>query len=55
MRAEAILTCYRLAKYYARPPSEFLAMPLAEVEQHAWWTDYGLEISESKRPRQRDG
>jgi hypothetical protein len=52
---EVILTAYRLAKYYSRPPGEFLAMPLMELERHAWWTDYLIETAEAKRPRHSNG
>jgi hypothetical protein len=44
------LNCYRLAKFYSRPPGEFLAMPLDEVQQHMIWTDKLLAKAESQRP-----
>jgi hypothetical protein len=51
--SNAILNCYRLAKFYSRHPNEFLALPLDEVERHIQWTDRMLAASETVR--QRDG
>jgi hypothetical protein len=33
------LNCYRLAKFYAISPSEFLRMPISEVNRHMHWTN----------------
>jgi len=48
---DAILNCYRLARFYSRPPAEFLAMPLVEVNQHIEWTDKLLAVGEQQKPR----
>ena len=33
-----ILNCYRLAKYYSRPPDEFLNLPVSQIQRHLTWT-----------------
>jgi hypothetical protein len=38
-----------LAKFYSRPPGEFLAMTLDEVNQHMHWTDMLLATAEKQR------
>jgi len=40
-----------LARFYSRPPAEFLAMPLVEVNQHIEWTDKLLAVGEQQKPR----
>lgn len=40
-----ILDCYRLAKYYGRPPDEFLTLPLSQVNKHMKWTAKLIEIA----------
>jgi hypothetical protein len=40
-----------MARFYSRPPAEFLAMPLSEVERHMVWTDRLLVNIETMRPR----
>jgi len=46
---DAVLNCYRLARFYSRPPAEFLAMPLDEVAQHIMWTERLLANVEMQR------
>lgn len=38
-----ILSAYKLAKYYSRPPTEFLAMRVSEVRRHLYWTNQMIE------------
>jgi hypothetical protein len=47
-----ILDCYRLAKYYGRPPDEFLTLPLSKVNRHMMWTAKLIEMS---REQEDDG
>jgi hypothetical protein len=40
-----------MARFYSRPPAEFLAMPTSEVERHMEWTDRLLAAAEVTRLR----
>jgi hypothetical protein len=42
-----ILDCYRLAKYYGRPPDEFLNLPVSKINNHMMWTAKLIEASRS--------
>lgn len=35
---EAVLNCYRLAKFYSRDPDDFLSKPLSVIYRHMEWT-----------------
>jgi len=40
-----------MARFYSRPPDEFLNMPMSVVERHMGWTDRLLATAEAQRPR----
>jgi hypothetical protein len=43
-----ILDCYRLAKYYGRPPDEFLSLPVSKINNHMMWTAKLIEASRAE-------
>lgn len=45
---DAILNCYRLAKFYSRHPREFLELTLEEVDMHMRMTDKLLATSDRR-------
>jgi hypothetical protein len=49
---DAILNCYRLAKFYSVSPLEFLALPLDEVAEHMKWTALVVQKGDMAQPRE---
>ena len=44
-----ILDCYRLAKYYGRPPDEFLGLPVSRIQNHMRWTSKLIELQQAQQ------
>lgn len=46
---DAILNCYRLAKFYSCSPVEFLALPLDEISVHMMWTQKVIQAGDAQQ------